>query len=333
MSGGAELNEDKVDNAQRLLNLTLALSLTKNGFLKRDIWKSVPGYREALASGATDDALDKMFDRDKLALRNLGIEIEVREIDSDNQLSAYFIANSTFTWPKDFELNSTQIALLNMAGNVWRDAAYGPEAAAAIDRLRSYGDLIDDSALIGYAPKIGSQDISFKPLSEAIAQRQTVIFNYRNPDGTVKERHLQPWSLKNEGGQWMVTGWDTSVTDEDKTRNFLLKRIVSDLTLRNDLKFTKPEPAVLEAAVTSLQNYVNSNVAEIQVRRGSTAYSHFGLNDQSKSTWVTHKFHFMDRWLLADELREYALNVRVIGPSDLVKTYREGFEKLAALHA
>lgn len=329
MAGGAT---EKESISARLLNLTLVLSTTRFGLLKRELFAVIKGYQDALKSDEQSAAIEKMFERDKATLRDLGIQIEVIEEDDDNTKSRYRLIKSNFAWPKDFHLSPTEVALLNAAGDVWRQAAFSVETAQAIDRIRAHGDPADDASLLGYSPKIQTHDASFAPINQAIENRVTAVFSYRNPDGTVKERRLEPWLLRNESGQWMVTGWDTSVTEADKTRNFLLKRIVSEITLRSDLSFAKPEQDKLTHATVALQKHIDSNVAEILVLRDSTAYSHFGLNEPGNSQWVRNHFNFMDRWLLADELREYAKELRVIAPAELVKTYKEGFEKLAAQH-
>ncbi|MEN9713423.1 MAG: hypothetical protein RLZZ164_87 [Actinomycetota bacterium] len=323
---------EKSDVAERLLSLTLALSSTRNGVLKKDLFRAIKGYVDSKTAGASVDALEKQFERDKDALRDLGIEIEVIEEDEDNQLSRYRLVKSTFEWPKDFHPDAEEMTLLNLAGSVWQQAAFSSDTAKALDRIRAHGDLADDAGLLGYAPRIATHDPAFRPISKALTAHQTVSFSYRKADGSVSTRKLEPWTLSNQSGQWMVTGWDTTVTDGDKTRNFLLKRIVSDLVVHTSETFAAPTSAQVEEAKTKLQKHIDSNVAEVNVRRGSVAASHFGITQASGPEWINHKFNFMDPGLLADELREYALDVQVIGPAELSKLYREGFERLAAEH-
>jgi len=61
---------------ERLINLTLALLATKRHLTKSEIFKTVAGY------SGSPETMERMFERDKDELRNLGIQIEVKEIDA-----------------------------------------------------------------------------------------------------------------------------------------------------------------------------------------------------------------------------------------------------------
>ncbi len=61
---------------ERLVNLVVALMATEQGLTKQAILSSVAGYREHGEAGASKDALEKMFERDKENLRSLGIPVE-----------------------------------------------------------------------------------------------------------------------------------------------------------------------------------------------------------------------------------------------------------------
>ena len=76
---------------ERLINLTLALLASKRFLTKAEIFSTVAGY-----SGNTE-TMERMFERDKDELRNLGIKIEVKGIDplfEDDQ--GYLIQEDTF---------------------------------------------------------------------------------------------------------------------------------------------------------------------------------------------------------------------------------------------
>ena len=57
---------------ERLINLTLALLATKRYLTKSEIFKSVTGY------SGSPETMERMFERDKDELRNMGVEIEDR---------------------------------------------------------------------------------------------------------------------------------------------------------------------------------------------------------------------------------------------------------------
>jgi len=60
---------------ERLINLTLALLATKRYLTKSEIFSTVAGYT------GSPETMERMFERDKDELRELGIEIEVGGLD------------------------------------------------------------------------------------------------------------------------------------------------------------------------------------------------------------------------------------------------------------
>jgi predicted DNA-binding transcriptional regulator YafY len=44
-------------------------------------------------------------------------------------------------------------------------------------------------------------------------------------------------------------------------------------------------------------------------------------------------FNYMDLELLAEELREFTLDIEVLAPKELIDTVRKGLEKVVAEHA
>ena len=83
---------------ERLINLTLALLSSKRYLTKSEIFNNVAGY------SGSPETMERMFERDKDELRNLGIRIEVRALDplfEDDQ--GYLIDSDTFQInPNDF---------------------------------------------------------------------------------------------------------------------------------------------------------------------------------------------------------------------------------------
>ena len=74
---------------ERLVNLTIALLATKKYLTKAQIFKLVEGY------DGSNEAADRMFERDKEELRALGIDIEISSSSSDINCS---VSRSTGTY-------------------------------------------------------------------------------------------------------------------------------------------------------------------------------------------------------------------------------------------
>jgi predicted DNA-binding transcriptional regulator YafY len=69
------------------------------------------------------------------------------------------------------------------------------------------------------------------------------------------------------------------------------------------------------------------------VKRDSQAWFHFHVDDATTTDSGTVVFNYMDLNLLAEELRDYALDVKVVRPKELADLIRSGFEKVASDHA
>lgn len=326
----AESQVEKGDAAERLLNITLALLSSRNGLTKAELFQAVRDYRNSIEAGASADALEKKFDRDKDILRSNGIQLETFILGSDgddNQQSRYIINPSEFSWPKGVELTAKQLQLLNLASQVWRQASLSSDATAGLDRLRALGVASDSSSLIGFAPRIKTHENCFMPLTNAITERAEVSFDYRKPgQDKVVKRTVQPWKLRNVSGQWLLVCWDAEAQD---VRNFMLKRIIGRIK-ETGTTFEKVATQSIDAAVDSLDRHIESQVATLSVRKDSMAWFHFEV--RSNADWAEVSFHYMDLWLLAEELRDYAGDFKVVGPTELAEALQIGYERVAADH-
>lgn len=322
----------KTDKSERLLQLTCALIFAERGLTKSELFRAISAYAQAPKTN-DEDSLNRMFERDKTDLRSSGIKVEIIDPLADADDLRYAIANDSFVWPQQIELTPKQLQLLNLASQVWARASLKSEASQALVRLRALGIAPSAEDLIGFAPRIQTHEPGFGPLNLAIDEQTEVSFSYRKPTGEISVRNVQPWALKNIDGQWLLQCFDT---DAAQPRNFLLRRIVSKIKVvkaeDKPVAFPRPEQADLDAASLDLEDFISRNVAEIRVKRDSQAWFHFHLDDdiEQESTLV---LQYMDLHLLAEELRNFALDIRVIRPRELDEAIKSGFAKVVADHA
>jgi proteasome accessory factor B len=325
-----ETQVEKGDAAERLLNITLVLLASRNGLTKAELFQAVREYRLSIQDGKSAAALEKMFDRDKDTLRTNGIQLETYILASDgddNQQSRYIINPSEFSWPKGIELSAKQLQLLNLASQVWRHASLASDATSGLDRLRALGVADPSTSLVGFAPRIKTNEASFIPLTTAISERVVISFDYRKPgQEEITQRTVHPWKLRNISGQWLLVCWDLAAGD---VRNFMLRRIVGRLKFSGET-FEKVAETRVEEALKSLEDHIETQVATLSIKRDTMAWFHFEI--RSSSEWEEISFHYMDLWLLAEELRSYAGEFKVIGPTELADAIRIGYEKVAADH-
>lgn len=203
---------------ERLLNLVIALLYTRAPLTKERIRTAVPQYEDA----PNAEAFDRMFERDKDALRELGIPLRAEHIDSFfEDETGYRIDRREYALP-DVHFDADELAVLGLAARAWQQASLAGPAAAALRKLEAAGVEADDASLVGIEPRIRTLEPSFDAVKDAVMNRQTIRFSYHKTDGTTSDRTLQPWSVTNRKGRWYVTGFDTGRGAE---RVFRLSRI------------------------------------------------------------------------------------------------------------
>ena len=320
---------EKIDLSERLFNLTCALLVAGNGLSKSEIFATVQGYKEIYVPGGDQTAINRMFERDKTLLTHAGISWRSfipKEAMEDNQEFRYLIANEDFVWPKGLKLSSKQVALLNLAAQVWAKASLSSDANRAIHRIRAMGEVADGGSLIGIAPRIRTHELSFLPLSTAIESGSRVSFDYQKPgQSEISVRNVEPWSLQNIGGQWLLIGFDL---DREEPRNFLLKRIVSEVDIQ-DVTFDPPAKAEVAKALEELETHKQSQSAKLKVSATSAAWFHFDL----AASQEVFELNFMDLHLFAEELMEFADEIEVIEPRQLADLIQANLQRVSDDHA
>lgn len=319
------------DPSERLFSLTLALTNTEVGLTKEEIFSAIRGYRMALdrAGGLHGDltALNKLFDRDKNDLREMGVQIDPAGNSSDGDSDyRYRISRDIYVWPEGAKLSAKQLQLLELAASIWDSAALSPEAKSAITRLRAIAEFGDASIASGVTPRIRTVEPSFMPLKSALESNAQVTFAYRKADGEEGVRTVNPWQIFHTNGLWMLLGFDL---DRQAPRNFLLRRIQSKVK-PTKVWFEPPAAQELEAAKKDLAEVFERNVAVIKVRPGTTAAMHFEThNDPSGIA----RLNYYDLGLLVEELLEFGGSVKVVSPPELSALLRTTLEQVVRNHA
>lgn len=320
---------ENIELSERLFNLTCALMVAANGLSKAEIFATVQGYKETYVPGGDLTAINRMFERDKTLLSSAGIlwrSFIPKEAMDDNQEFRYLIANEDFVWPKGLTLTSKQVALLNLAAQVWAKASLSADANRAIHRIRAMGEKADGSSLIGIAPRIRTHEPSFLPLSTAIESCSRVSFDYLKPgERDFSVRNVEPWSLQNIGGQWLLIGFDL---DRDQPRNFLLRRIVSEIDIQ-DVSFDPPGGAEITKTLADLELHKLSQTAKLRTSASSAAWFHFDL----AANQTEFEVNFMDLYLFAEELMEFADELEVVEPKQLADLIRTNLQQVSDAHA
>lgn len=336
---GSNENDDfALGKPERLFNLTCTLLYAADGLTKKQILQTVRGYDNEYKVGGNNSTLERKFERDKDDLRELGIriEVEIPKIDDENnQVTTYQIRRESFSWPIDVKLTPRQLALLNLAAEAWAGGSLSSDASRGITKLRALGVVGQSSDIIGISPKIHTFEPSFKDIDFAIAESQIIQFDYRNPkSGDIETRTLQPWLMRQIAGGWLVLGFDET---RKASRNFMLRRIVSKISVVNEGKevksFEMPEQAIIDEAIKDLDEHAKSQVAILRVTQGSEAWFRYELDLVKGKKDELLEINYHDLYVLAEQLREYADQILVVEPKELATLVELSFRKVADLHA
>jgi proteasome accessory factor B len=306
-----------VQNApeERLLNLVVALLATEQGLTKDTILSSVSGYREQSEAGASKDALEKMFERDKDNLRGLGVPIETigdRADPDDLREARYRIPTAEYELPSEIAFTPAELALLTLAGGVWSENSLSVDARTGLRKIRALGIVVDEP-IIGYAPRISLPEPAFAALQQAIEQTRVAGFRYLKPgEQSARLRRIQPLALVEYEARWHVFGIDLDI-DEDRT--FLLSRIIGPVEITRQPFPPELREGAGERALAGLEAVAARNAALLEVNPGTEAALRLSRRGLPAAQGI--RVPYVDPHIFADELASYGPEVRVVEPPEL----------------
>jgi proteasome accessory factor B len=311
--------------SERLMNLLITLLVSRGFVTKQKLREVIPDYREA----ATDDAFEKMFERDKDDLRALGIPIEIGGYDPlFDDASGYRINRDAFELP-ELTLAPDEAAVLGLAARVWQQAGLAAATSDALIKLRAAGVELDREMLDVAQPQIGADEPQFEPFWEAVSARRTVSFGYRKAGASISEqRRLQPWGIVSYRSRWYVVGHDV---DRGAPRLFRMSRVTGEVVLLDDPgSFEVPEGTDIRALTGMLAPPASTGerTATIRARPGrAVALRHRRVSDPGPGPdpddgWERLTVRFGQVDLLAEELAAYGPDVVVDEPADLREAVR-----------
>ncbi|MEV6263655.1 WYL domain-containing protein [Streptomyces sp. NPDC051784] len=301
-----------IAKAERLMNLALCLLGTRRPLSKRELRGSIEAYLEA----GSDESFNRMFERDKDDLRELGLVIEtVENLDGD---TGYLARRDSNRLPP-ITLDAEEAAALGLAAKVWQQARLAGAASGALQKLRAAGmpeaeDVSEVHSTL--EPRIPVHEAAFEPLMLACRDRRPVTFDYRKGNAARPEqRQVEPWTLECWRGHWYLAGWDR---DRGAERVFRLSRISGRVRSRAGA-FTAPVPdaVTVRETVESWAGETATRTARIRLRPGagyplrSRAISVTELGDGWDELEIPYG-HGLDAWLV-----EFGPDVIVSEPADL----------------
>ena len=323
---------------ERLFSLILALIASRHGLTKDHILSTVYGYAPGYLSGASvaasqaNASLDRMFERDKDAVRELGVVIEtLTQLDDidDNKIVRYRISEDAYELPESVRFSPQEMSLLHLAASAWREGSLSATSRHALTKLISLG-VAADSPLIGVEPRIRVDDRAFEKLREILDARGVARFSYIKPGATqATERSAAPLGLTSWQGNWYVLAFDM---DAQAERTFLLSRIVSDVKKVPNTVHEREHDFFASRLHEELEDRASRTRAVVDILPGTDAALRFRSRVVAGEKPGPASIPFADIDLLADELVGYGNDVRVIAPPELVQKVIARLTTVIALH-
>lgn len=300
------------EKTERLFNLTLALLGTRNFLTKSQILNSVQGYQGA------SEAADRMFERDKDDLRDLGIPLEVKQIDPlfDDE-PGYRIDRRKYQLPP-LMLTAREMALLSVAAQAWEQAALAGPAHEGLRKLVASGADPDPDFQASTFAALSTTEPAFEPVWTAVREARQLKFDYQRPgDSDTRERTIDPWGLLARNGIWYLIGKDH---DADSPRVFRLSRMNNVKSLGKAGAFSIPEGIDIWSHARLLDLRQGEMLqARIKIKQGR------GAQLRRRGTEVeldTYLVGFSEVRSFAAELAALGSAVCVIEPVELVTEVR-----------
>ncbi|MEO3810160.1 WYL domain-containing protein [Sphaerisporangium sp. B11E5] len=294
---------------ERLLNLVICLLATRRPLSAEQIRHAVPGY-----DSGNDEAFQRMFERDKNELREIGIPIEVHRDPWEDE-PGYRIVRQSYELP-EITLEPDEAAVLGLAAQVWQRATLAEAASGALLKLRAAGVQTDEEAAGPLELRVDTRDPAFPALWEAVRDRRAVRFDYRTAGSeVVLTRTVEPWGVVSRRGRWYVVGHDH---ERRAPRVFRLSRICGPVTpVGRPGVVTVPAGVDIRSMVGYRDSLLPERTATVRVREGTCQWlRQAGDVAPGKEGWDTVSLVFSDPEWLAGSVVGFGADAEVVDPPD-----------------
>lgn len=243
---------------ERMLNLLFVLLNSSQPLTREQIRDRVPGY------GESNEAFERMFERDKAALRELAIPLETRPVDLlHDDVLGYRIDRTDWLMP-EIVLSAEERTYLSLAASAWQSAQLSSAAKQAVRRIDAHES--DDLPQVPISLAKGRRHVS--EILAGISEHRTITFQYVGlTDEKPVLRTIDPWRALLHGGHWYLLGFDQ---DKGEFRSFRTDRIVGDITVTKYaiLESVPDDFSVAEVVSSWEQSEHGSLQAKLLVRPG-----------------------------------------------------------------
>lgn len=308
--------------SERLVNLTIALLATSRWLTKSEIYRTIDGYSGDL------DAKERMFERDKEELRNLGIEIEVGSFDPLFEDEVGYRIRPEKYKIQISGLSEIQYSLISLATQKWKGAVLSSQANSALLKLKSLGIESDSEELSIVSQQLDISDENLVHVIDAISAKKAIAFSYLNREAVSEDRSLQPYGVGTKNGFWYVAGEDLA---KKEIRIFRLDRFASSVKEQGRASsFEIPSDFSMSVALQS-QSRVNTCRLKLRTDKAHTLRK-FSSVISSDGEWdLVDHVYATEEQILRDVLW-HRDDVQVIGPLELLSQVQSSLATIEKVH-
>lgn len=308
--------------SERLVNLTIALLATKRFITKSEIFRTVEGYE------GEPDARERMFERDKDELRNLGIEIEVGSFDPlfEDEPGYRILSDKYGIQLKD--LTPFEYSLLVTAAQLWRDDVLSEHSLGALIKLKALGISADFDSLPNIEPIHFGIPIHIGEIVQAISDKKVLTFEYLSLQAKPELREVQPYGLTSRDGFWYLAGLDLA---KSALRIFRLDRMSSQPIPKGRARsYEIPESFSISSL---LEGQAQSSLARMRVRRGKAhSFRAKALEFFGGDTWDEIVVPYGTLESFVSSALWHGDDLLILEPHEAVEAIKEALKKLVSNH-
>ena len=197
----------------------------------------------------SNEAARAAFERDKSALREMGIPIETKTLGGDAAGEGTYWVNRSNYELSDLRLTGEERAALQLAvATVHLGAQHGEEALWKLG-----GERVLRKASMSV--NLGHVDKNMGTITDAVMKRKTLHFDYKG-----EKRTVDPYGMLSRAGFWYIIGFDHLRRDQ---RVFRVDRIESEVSSGEPRAFKSPKEFDVAAAVPTEKQMMAAGDGEV----------------------------------------------------------------------
>ncbi len=292
---------------ERLLDLIIALTQTRVAMSRAQIRESVNGYAPDDGTKQSTVAFERMFERDKETLKEMGVPLITVHGTGHFEDIGYRIDTKDYRLPP-VQFTPAELGAVALASQVWDGSVLARYARRGLTKLRG---VVSEPAQSLESPVIRPHepDEAMPVVLQALANRSPISFTYvAASTGERTARTVEPWRILAKHHGWYVWGWDR---DREAPREFRLSRIEGRVReLEESFVGGEPQPySPLEDMLT----------AEIAIRPEAAAGLRVaGEHIGNHGEWDLYRLPVIDMPAFAGDVAAYGEDVLAVAPPELI---------------